>query len=422
MKNFLLLILLSASPFFSQVNFDEYFINKTLRFDFFHTGNRTSETISFDKLIEEGEWSGNHKSLIDPFQYGYYFLKVYSLKDNKLIYSKGFSTLYQEWQTTEESKNITRTFSGSMLIPFPRDKVKLEIDRRDKKNIFQKIFEMEIDPKSYFIIKEKISPYNSFKVHYSGEPSKKLDIVFIPEGYSKDEMNKFKEDCKRFSSYLFDYSPFKENEDKINLWGIEAPSKESGTDIPAQNIWKQTLLNSNFYTFDSERYLMTKDFHQVRNIAANAPYDQIYILVNTEKYGGGAIYNFYSMTSAYDKRANQIFVHELGHGLAGLADEYGYDNTYQDMYPTDVEPWEPNLTTLVNFEIKWKNLVKPGTPIPTPNEDRYKNEIGAFEGGGYVAKGVFRPTSNSIMNSFTSNEFNEVCKQVLQKFINYYSE
>lgn len=415
---FLLLIFISIN---AQPKFDDYFINKTLRFDFYHTGDKNSEIISFDKLIEEGEWSGNPKYLIDPFNYGNYMLKIFSLKD-ELIYSKGFSTLFQEWQTTEEAKKIVKSFSGSVLFPYPKEKVRLEIYRRDRKNIFQKLFETEINPSSYFIIKEKVAPYNSFKVYYSGESSKKLDIVFLPEGYSENEMQKFKDDCKRFASYLFDYSPFKENKDKINVWGIEAPSKESGTDIPGKNIWKQTALNSHFYTFDSERYLMTEDYHRVRDIAANAPYDQIFILVNTEKYGGGAIYNFYSMTSAYDKRANQIFIHEFGHGLAGLADEYGNDNTYQDMYPTDVEPWEPNLTTLVNFESKWKKLMSPETPIPTPNEDKYKNVIGVFEGGGYVAKGVYRPTFNSIMNSFTSNEFNQVCKDVLQKFINYYSE
>lgn len=415
---FLLLIFISIN---AQPKFDDYFINKTLRFDFYHTGDKNSEIISFDKLIEEGEWSGNPKYLIDPFNYGNYILKIFSSKD-ELIYSKGFSTLFQEWQTTEEAKKIVKSFSGSVLFPYPKEKVRLEIYRRDRKNIFQKLFEAEINPSSYFIIKEKVAPYNSFKVYYSGESSKKLDIVFLPEGYSENEMQKFKDDCKRFASYLFDYSPFKENKDKINVWGIEAPSKESGTDIPGKNIWKQTALNSHFYTFDSERYLMTEDYHRVRDIAANAPYDQIFILVNTEKYGGGAIYNFYSMTSAYDKRANQIFIHEFGHGLAGLADEYGNDNTYQDMYPTDVEPWEPNLTTLVNFESKWKKLVSPETPIPTPNEDKYKNVIGVFEGGGYVAKGVYRPTFNSIMNSFTSNEFNQVCKEILQKFINYYSE
>ncbi len=406
----------------AQIKFDDYFVDQTLRFDFFHTGNKTTETISFDKLVKEGQWSGPKKNLIDPFGYGNYFFKVFDVTSNNLIYSRGFSTLYQEWQTTEESKNTVRTFSGSIIMPFPKEKIRVEIYRRDRKNNFVKKFDYTVDPKNYFIVDERIRPYDNFKVHYSGDPSSKLDIVFIPEGYTKSEMEKFHKDCERFAGYLFDYSPYKENKDKINIWGIEAPSNESGTDIPAKNIWKQTLINSSFYTFDSERYLMTTDYQTVRDVAANAPYDQIFIMVNTSKYGGGAIYNFYSMTCVDNKSAKQVFVHEFAHGLAGLADEYGNDNTYQDMYPTDVEPWEPNLTTMVNFDCKWKNLIEPGTPIPTPPEDKYKDKIGVFEGGGYVAKGVYRPTFNSIMNSFTSNEFNQVCKDVIQKIINYYSE
>lgn len=422
MKKIFLLLVISFSAISAQINFDDYFVDKTMRLDFFHTGDKTSETISFDKLIEEGIWSGSKKNLLDKLQFGHYMLKVLNPTDKQEIYSRGFSTLYQEWQTTEESKTTIRSMQGSVCFPFPKSKILVELYRRDKKNVFQKLFEKEVDPSSYFIIKEKIKPFTSFKVHYSGESSNKLDIVFIPEGYNKDEMTKFKDDCTRFAGYLFDYSPFKENKSKINIWGVEAPSSESETDIPGKGIWKQTILNSRFYTFDSERYLMTSDYHTVKDIAANAPYDQIFILVNTTKYGGGAIYNFYSMTSAYDKRANQIFVHEFAHGLAGLADEYGNDNTYQDMYPTDVEPWEPNLTTMVNFESKWKHLIETGTPIPTPSEEMYKNKIGVFEGGGYVAKGVYRPTFNSIMNSFSSNEFNLVCKEALEKVINFYAE
>ncbi|MEW6701967.1 MAG: M64 family metallopeptidase, partial [Bacteroidota bacterium] len=406
----------------SKVTFDDYFIDSTLRLDFYHTGNKDTETISFEKLVEEGMWSGSKKNLIDDLNFGNYFVNVYDDSTGKMIYSRGFSTLYQEWQTTEEARTVTRSFSGSILIPFPKSKVNVEIYRRNRRNIFEKKFQKEIDPKDYFILKEKIKTYKNFKVHYSGDPSTKLDIVFIPEGYTKKEMRKFHKDSERFAGYLFNYSPFKENKDKINIWGIEAPSKETGTDIPAENIWKQTLVNSRFYTLDSERYLMTTDYFTVRDVAASAPYDQIFVMVNTTKYGGGAIYNFYSMTSVDNIVANKIFVHEFAHGFGGLADEYGNDNTYQNMYPLDVEPWEANLTTLVNFESKWMNLIEPGTPIPTPAEEKYKNKIGVFEGGGYVSKGVYRPTVNSIMNSFQSNEFNQVCKDVLQKIISFYSE
>ena len=422
MKRLFILFFLLCLTVSAQTEYDNYFSGRTLRMDFYHTGNKDFETISIDKLVEEGPWSGSKNNLIDNLNLGNYYLKVFDDSTNKMIYSRGFSTLYQEWQTTEEAKTITRCFEGSVIFPFPKAKIKVEIDRRDKRNNFITKFEKVIDPNDYFIVKEKIKPYNDFKVHYSGNPTTKLDIVFIPEGYNKDEMEKFHKDCDRFARYLFEYSPFKENVNKINIWGIEAPSNESGTDIPGKGIWKQTLLNTKFYTFDSERYMMTTDYFTVRDVAANAPYDQIYILVNTSKYGGGSIYNFYNETAVNNRSSKQIFVHEFGHGLAGLADEYGNDNTYQDMYPLDVEPWEANLTTLVNFDSKWKKLVESGTPIPTPPIDQYKNKIGVFEGGGYVAKGVYRPTFNSLMNSFSSNEFNQVCKDALQKVINFYSE
>jgi hypothetical protein len=167
---------------------------------------------------------------------------------------------------------------------------------------------------------------------------------------------------------------------------------------------------------------MTTDYKRIKDIASNAPYDQIYIIVNTDKYGGGSIYNLYNVTAAYNKASKQVFIHEFGHGLAGLADEYGSDDTYEEFYPLDVEPWEVNVTTLVDFDNKWKNLIKPDTPIPTPPEEKYKDEIGVFEGAGYVNKGVYRSTLNSIMNSFTSNEFNVVCKNEIEKIIKFYSK
>lgn len=422
MKKLLFLFVISSHLILAQINYDDYFTDKSLRLDFYHTGDKSTEIISFDKLIEEPFWSGSKTNLIDKFNYGNYMLKVFDSESKILIYSRGFSTLYQEWQTTEEAKSVKRTMSGSITFPFPKKNVVVDIERRNKRNIFEKIFEYNIDPKSYFIIREKVKPFPNFKVHYSGEPNHKLDIVFVPEGYSENEMDKFKNDCKRFAECLFEYSPFKENKDKINIWGIEAPSPESGTDIPGKNVWVRTLLNSHFYTFDSERYLMTTDYHAIRDIAANAPNDQIFILVNTSKYGGGGIYNYYNVTSVDHQASKQVFIHEFGHGLAGLADEYGNDPTYQDFYPSDVEPWEPNITTLVNFEGKWKKLVEDNTPIPTPDEEIYRDKIGAFEGAGYVPKGVYRPTHNSIMRAFSSNEFNIVCKEVLEKIILSYTE
>jgi hypothetical protein len=417
------LIPLFSSLLFAQIKFDDYFQNKTLRIDYYHTGDSANDYYSIDELKEEPYWGGSHVNLIDKFNYGSYKAEVFDDSSEKEIYSRTYSTLFHEWQTTEEARKTTKTFSETFVMPFPKRSVTVEFFSRDWENNFIKKFTYKVDPDDYFIKTERDNQYDSFKVKYSGDPSQKIDIVIIPEGYTKDEMDKFKEDCKRVSDYLFNSSPFKENEDKFNIWGIEAPSQEEGTDIPADHKWRKTLLNTSFYTLNLKRYLMTMDNKKVRDVAANAPYDQIYILVNTNEYGGGAIYNYYSVCVSNNPYSEYIFVHEFGHGFAYLADEYSEkDSPYKSFYNFNVEPTEPNITTLVDFKSKWKDLVNASTPIPTPATHEYKNTIGAFEGGGYVEKGIYRPMEDCEMRSISINNFCVVCKRAIREMIDFYSK
>ena len=422
MKTGIIILLLQLS-LYPQIKFDDYFFNKTLRIDYYHTGNHDSDYYSMDQLKEEPYWGGSKKNLIDNRNIGEYKFVMYDFKTGKEIFSHTYSTLFNEWQTTAEADSTVKSFSETVAAPFPKNKVKAEFYSRNRKNILIKKFNYTIDPRNYFITKERNKEYKNFKVQYSGDPSLKVDIVILPEGYTADEMNKFREDCKRFEGYLFNSSPFRENKEKFNIWGIEAPSEDSGTDVPHDSIWKKTILNTNFYTFDLERYLMTADNKSVRDLAANAPYDQIYILVNTETYGGGAIYNHYSVCASDNKYSEYIFVHEFGHGFASLADEYyTSDVAYKDFYPLDVEPLDPNLTTLVDFNSKWKDLVADSIPIPTPSLEKYKNSVGAFEGGGYMAKGIYRPMMDCTMKSISVDNFCPVCKRAIVKMIGFYSE
>jgi hypothetical protein len=415
--------LLSITFTYSQVNFDDYFENKTLRLDYFHTGDKGNDYYSFDELIEEPFWGGSKVNLIDKFNYGKYKFEVYDVASNNLIYSRGYSTIFNEWQTTEEAKHTTKTFNETVVFPFPRKPVSVFFYAANRKNEWIKKFECEVNPENYFIKPERILEYKNFEVLNSGDPSVKVDIVIIPEGYTEDEIDSFKKDCERFAGYLFNSSPFRENKNKFNIWGIEAPSAESGTDIPKEDVWKKTLVNSSFYTFDLERYVMSYDNKSIRNVASNAPYDQIYVLVNSDKYGGGSIYNHYSMCVSKNKYSEFTFVHEFGHGFTSLADEYyTSDVAYQDFYPLDVEPTDPNLTTLVDFDSKWKNLVEEGTPIPTPDTDEFKNKVGAFEGGGYIEKGIYRPAHDCTMKSIKVDNFCHVCKRAIQQMIDFYSE
>ena len=416
-------VLLFPSFIYCQVKFDDYFVNKTLRMDYYHSGDKTHDTCTFDELKEEPYWGGNPKKLIDPFNVGAYKEVVLDDSTKKEIYTHTYSTLFHEWQTTDEAKVTARTFSEKVTLPFPKNKVRVEIYGRDRKNNYLLKFVYDIDPKNYFIKTERNLEFPNFKVHYSGDPASKVDIVILPEGYTKDQMELFKKDCSKFAGYLLSADPYSRNKDKINIWGVEAPSDESGTDIPAEHIWRKTILNTTFYTFDLDRYCMTSDNKSVRDLAANAPYDQIYILVNSDKYGGGSIYNLYSCCINNNKFEEYIFTHEFGHGFASLADEYyTSDVAYRDFYDLTVEPTDPNITTLVNFGIKWKNLVDKDTPIPTPETKEYLNKVGAFEGGGYVDKGIYRPMQDCTMKSIIVNHFCPVCKNAIQKMIDFYTE
>jgi hypothetical protein len=422
MKKLFFLFLICVTTF-AQIDFDKYFEAKTLRIDYFHSGTKDSELYSIDELRSEPFWGGSKVNLIDKFGFGKYKIMVFDSALNELIYSHGYSTLFGEWQTTEEAKHTTKTFSETVVMPFPKSTIKVEFYSRDRENKFHKKFEYSVNPKNYFINPEMRLKFPSFEIYHSGDPAKKVDIVLIPDGYTKDQMNKFKKDCQKFAEYFFKTSPFMENKTKFNLWGVEAVSQDSGTDIPAQNIWRKTILNTSFYTFNLDRYCMTADNKNVRDVAANVPYDQIYIIVNTGKYGGGSIYNLYSVSVSNNLFEEYIFTHEFGHGFAGLADEYYSSNVaYEDFYPLDVEPWEANITTLVNFECKWKNMIDKDTPIPTPELEKYRDVVGLFEGAGYSAKGIYRPQLDCTMKSISVNNFCKVCKQTFQQLIDFYSK
>jgi len=423
-KSFAALVFtLLAINSFAQVNFNDYFFNKTLRFDYLHNGNSTSETINFQQLKDEPYWGGSQKNLIDIFNYGEYMYFVYDSATSKLIFSKGYSTLFGEYQTTTEAKTISKAMYETITFPFPRNTIKLEIKRRNKKQILNTIYETYINPYNYFISKEKAPDCQIEKIITSGNSTNCFDIVFISEGYTKNQMKKFVDDVKKFSKTLLSVKPFSDNKTKINIWAVEAISQEEGTDIPGSGVWKNTVLNSSFYTFDTERYLTTFDTKSVRDYASNVPYDQIVILVNSSKYGGGGFYNHYSLFSSDDFYSQLVFIHEFGHGFTGLADEYYTSNVaYENFYDLTVEPYEPNITTLVDFDKKWKNMLDKGTPIPTPQTDKYLTTLGVFEGGGYNAKGIYRPKQSCIMKDLIAKDYCPVCLKATLAMFNFYCD
>lgn len=427
MKKIILLgfvITLFAASLFSQsIKFDDYFIEKSLRIDLLHAGNFESSHFYLDNLKQEPFWGGSKTNLLDKFDYGEHKVIVKDKSSGKEIYTRGYSTLFQEWASSPEAKTVSKSFFETITVPFPKNPVIIEIYGRSKKTNFEKVFEFEVNPSSYFISPELSKKYPSKKIIDNGPVSEKVDVVFLADGYTESEMDKFRNDANRMAGYFFGNSPFKENKDKFNFWIVESPSAETGTDFPKEKIYKSTIINSSFSTFDVDRYLMTYDIKTVRDLAANVPYDQIIILVNSNVYGGGGVYNYYSITSVDDDFSDFVIVHEFGHAFGCLADEYYTSEVgVEDYYDLSIEPYEPNITTLVNFEKKWKNMVESGTPIPTPQTAEFKSKIGVFEGGGYVAKGVYRPFMDCTMKSRLRDGFCPVCRRALTEMIEFYAK
>jgi len=405
----------------AQDHFDKYFSDKVLRFDFMLAGNSAKTTVYPVGMKEESLFGGSRTQLTDPFSYGNLKYELYDAAGNKLIYSRGFCTLYQEWQTTAEAKVMERSFYEVATMPFPRNKVRFVLSMRERNGLFKKLYETEIDPADYFIRKEKPVNANVTKIYYSGDASNAVDLAFIAEGYKAGEMDKFRADVKKMADALFSEPPFSQYKDKFNIWAVEAISADSGTDIPGEKLYANTALNSSFYTFDLDRYLTTQDLKSVNDYAALVPHDNIIVLINSERYGGGGVYNYYSGTTVGHPLSAKVFIHEFGHGFAGLADEYySSEVAYEEFYPLNVEPWEPNITTMVSFESKWKNIIKPGIPVPTPAEEKYSNVTGLFEGGGYSAKGIFRPEMDCRMKSNATKGFCSVCREAVKQMIEFY--
>jgi hypothetical protein len=420
-RTLILSLLICSASVTAQIRFDDYFTDKVLRFDFMFSGNSHSATVYPMGMKEEPFWAGSNTNLTDPFNYGNFRYEVFDDASGLLLYSRGFSSLFQEWQTTAEARTLSRSFYEVATMPYPKNKVKLVISGRERDGKFSKLFDIKIDPLDYFIRKEQPINAAASVLIKGGDPNVSVDIAFIAEGYRKDEMDKFHDDVKKMAHCLFSEEPFRSYEGKFNIWAVDAVSQDSGTDVPGEGIYVNTALSSSFYTFDLDRYLTTQDIKAVNDYAAVVPHDAIIVLINTARYGGGGVYNYYSGTSSENILSEKVFIHEFGHGFAGLADEY-YSSAvaYDEFYPLDVEPWEPNITTMVDFGSKWKKDLVRGTPVPTPSEDKYENVTGVFEGGGYSAKGIFRSEMECRMKSNGPKGYCTVCRKAIKEMIEFY--
>ncbi|MDX1700376.1 MAG: M64 family metallopeptidase, partial [Melioribacteraceae bacterium] len=303
--------------------FEKYFEDATMRIDYYHVGDSKEEIFTIDRIYRQGIWAGSRKNLIDKFNNGAYYYKIYDLESGNLVFSKGFDSYFKEYQTSSNAREgVKRSYHESALIPYPQKSVKLSIEKRDEKNLLSEIYSTIIDPADIMIIRETVSEKSVevTKSLFNGDPHQKLDVAILAEGYTIEEKDKYLNDLKRFTDILIKYEPYKSLKKNFNVYGVLKPSEESGVDEPRANIFKNTSLNATFNSLGSERYLLTEDNKSIRDIAANVPYDAIYIMVNHDRYGGGGIYNWTCTFTTGNQFNEYLFVHEFGHSFAGLAD------------------------------------------------------------------------------------------------------
>ncbi|SDL53462.1 M64 family metallopeptidase [Segatella bryantii] len=393
-------------------NFNDFFTDNTLRIDYTFAGNKQEQHIAVDQLNAIPKWYGKRQHLSELPVEGNGQITVRTHSTGKVIYRNSFSTLFQEWLSYDESKSISRSFENVFLVPMPKDTVEVTLELRDNRRQVMASLTHQVVPTDILIrhIGEKdVTPY--ITLQQAADTNRCIHLAFIAEGYTKDEMATFIKDADTAVEAMFEHEPFKSMRDRFNIIAVEAPSAESGTSEPAKRIWKNTALHSHFDTFYSDRYLTTLHLKDLHNWLAGTPYEHIIVLVNSSKYGGGGILNSYNLTSTHHLYYKPVVVHEFGHSFCGLADEYAYEQEDIPMYPHDIEPWEPNITTKVDFAKKWQDMLH-----------KKDKAIGLYEGAGYSLKGVYRAYPDCRMRTNQNPEFCKVCQRALIRLINFYTK
>lgn len=421
-RAFLLFSLLNISVLlYAQNDYYLSFNDSSLRIDYLLGGTDSTTEVFLEQMKKEPCYGGSKVNLVDKNDYGTFRCRLFDSQTGKLIFSKGFCPLFQEWQTTPEARTVRKSFYQTTVLPFPVVRVRLTIDRKNREGHYEQLLSQEISPDDYFIVSEQVPDYEFKSILKHGDPAHKVDLVFLPEGYTKEEMGKFMHDVSRMTGILFAAEPFSQHKSDFNVYAVKVPSLESGTDIPGERTYRNTAFNSTFYTFDVSRYLTTTAMKSIQDAASVVPCDHICVLVNSNRYGGGGFYNFLTISTVDNGLSPQVLVHEFGHAFAGLADEYySSEVAYEEFYNLKLEPWEPNITTMVGFDKKWKDMLDRKTPVPTPREDRYQNTLGVFEGGGYVAKGIFSPMMDCRMKSNGAKKFCPVCQRAIVETIEWH--
>ena len=419
-------LLLVAIDTYAQ-SFNDFFADQTLRVNYIFSGNASQQMVALDELSSFDGWAGRRVNLDKVPVRGNGEISIIEPESRKVIYRQTFSSLFQEWLVTEEASKVTKSFETTFLLPMPKKDIEIEITLLDNEGRLQTTMRHAVSPDDKLIRQRDNALTSRHEYLLKSGPSEEcIDVAIVAEGYTAEEMDLFLKDARTACDEIFRYEPFSKHKNRFNVVAVMTESKDSGVSVPQDNEWRTTAINSNFMTFYSPRYLTTNSVHLTHDQLAGVAYEHLIILANTDTYGGGGIYNSYTLTTAHHPQFKPVVVHEFGHSFGALADEYFYDEPDHTAgtYKLDYEPWEQNITSLVDFNSKWADMVKNKQEIPTePTEKREKNYIvGVYEGGGYMTKGMYRPAVVCRMRDNEATQFCPVCQRAIERIIIYNTE
>ena len=422
---FLSLLVISIGAISKAQDFEKHFSDSTLRIDYILSGNVKSQAVSLDGMSRLPGWHGKRRHLTEIPVHGAATISMTLAATGQLIYQSTFSTLFQEWLDLDDAKLAPKAFECVQLVPMPRDSVVINVSLYNHRHQVISSIEHKVYPTDPTIVhKGEIDVPHFVTLNQAARPESGINIALVAEGYTAEQMQDFLNDCNKAVDGLFGFEPFKAMRDRFNVIAVLTPSKHSGPSIPSEGVWHETAIGSSFDTFGTPRYLTTLRIKQMHDALAGTPYEHIIVMVNTDRYGGGGIYNTLNLLMTKHKLFIEVLVHEFGHSFAALADEYAYEGEEPNDYPLDVEPWAQNITTLVDFDSKWKSMMPNGKAIISKTDDKNLDtqSIGLYEGAGCVLKGVYRPTPNCMMKTLKVPIFCPVCTMAIQHVIDFYSK
>lgn len=459
----------SAQPATADAAFDGQFTGRTMRVDYFHTGKTDDRVVTLDRVVDDGAWAGSRTRLLDDTNLGGFRVEVVDRATNAVIFSRGFGSIFGEWETTPDARTEWRTFHDSVRVPWPKAPVQVVLKRRQPDQSFREIWSTVVDPASRFVNRAAPVPTGTLTVlQEHGPATERVDLLLLAEGYTAAQGPEAVEDARRLLEALFRQEPYRSRREDFNVRVLHVASSEAGVHRPQADAPRRTPVSAEYNIFDSERYLLTLDNRAMRDAASSAPYDALVLMVNETQYGGGGVFNAHATVAAKNEFADYLFVHEFAHHFAALADEYyTSDVAYETGIADRPEPWEPNVTALKNTAtLKWRDLVEADTPLPTPwNKEAYdkraaeyqarrralraanvpeaemsalfreqqkweeqffgrlphRGKVGAYEGAGYETKGLYRPEQDCLMFSRNPVGFCRVCRRAIDRVIDLYT-